>query len=298
MFTWICPQCGREVPPAYNECPDCTGKQAGQAPPQPGQGVPIAPPPGPAAPPYSQPQQYALPQQYAPPQQYTPPQQYAPPTQYAPPQQYAPPTQYTQPPQYTPPPPQYTQPPQYAQPQPVSNTPAPGFALPQPAGGLSLPPWLMTIGFAVLFLAVGAALFFGIKHFSGSSDASANSAAPAETAPATAAAGTKAGNSTLPKYVEIVGMRLTEDSKKTPEVHFVVVNHSGAEISDLAANVNLWARTAKSDEEAVGTFSFKVASLGPYESKDLSGPLNTKLRVYELPDWQNLTAEVQITSPQ
>ncbi len=23
MFTWICPQCGREVPPAYNECPDC-----------------------------------------------------------------------------------------------------------------------------------------------------------------------------------------------------------------------------------------------------------------------------------
>src|SRR5690242_4534694 len=24
MFTWICPQCGREVPPAYTECPDCT----------------------------------------------------------------------------------------------------------------------------------------------------------------------------------------------------------------------------------------------------------------------------------
>ncbi len=26
MFTWICPQCGREVPPAYTECPDCTRK--------------------------------------------------------------------------------------------------------------------------------------------------------------------------------------------------------------------------------------------------------------------------------
>jgi hypothetical protein len=23
MFTWICPKCGREVPPSYNECPDC-----------------------------------------------------------------------------------------------------------------------------------------------------------------------------------------------------------------------------------------------------------------------------------
>jgi len=27
-------------------------------------------------------------------------------------------------------------------------------------------------------------------------------------------------------------------------------------------------------------------------------PLNTKLKPYELPDWQNLSAEVQITSPQ
>src|SRR3954465_4902366 len=23
MFTWICPKCGREVPPAYNDCPNC-----------------------------------------------------------------------------------------------------------------------------------------------------------------------------------------------------------------------------------------------------------------------------------
>ena len=92
-------------------------------------------------------------------------------------------------------------------------------------------------------------------------------------------------------------MRLVEDSKQKPQVHFVVVNHSGAEISDLAANVNLWARTTKSDEEAIGAFSFKLPSIGPYESKDLSAPLNTKLRVYELPDWQNLTAETQITSP-
>src|ERR1035438_3119946 len=28
MFTWICPTCGREVPPAYNECPDCAAKTA------------------------------------------------------------------------------------------------------------------------------------------------------------------------------------------------------------------------------------------------------------------------------
>ena len=112
------------------------------------------------------------------------------------------------------------------------------------------------------------------------------------------AAASKGKANTLQKYVEVVGMRLTEDAKKKPAVRFVVVNHSGAEIADLSANVNLWARTAKSDEEAVGTFSFKLPSLGAYEAKEMSGALNTKLRVYELPDWQNLVAEIQITSPE
>jgi len=275
MFTWICPQCGREVPPAYDECPDCSGKGAGQAPPQqPGQGVPMGAPPPPAS--YPPPQQYAQPPQaqYAPPRQFAPTAQYSPPPQYAPPQQYAPAP---------------------------GQVPAPGFMQQPPGRGISLPPWLMSIGFAVLFLAVGAALFFGIKHFSGSSDASASTPAARESSPTPVAANAPAAskqNSTLQKYVEVAGVRLTEDPAKKPQVHFLVVNHSGAEIADLAANVNLWARTAKSDEEAVGTFSFKLASLGAYESKDMTALLNTKLRVYELPDWQNLTAEVQITSPQ
>ena len=70
MFTWICPQCGREVPPAYNECPDCTKKTpaAGPppepaapqpwaaAPPAPGPPAPAMAPPPPAAPPAAAPE--------------------------------------------------------------------------------------------------------------------------------------------------------------------------------------------------------------------------------------------------
>jgi hypothetical protein len=249
MFTWICPQCGREVPPAYNECPNCVPQQAGQpAPPQ-----QAAPPPA------------ASPQQFAPPPA-------------APPQQTFSPAAYSAPPPVQPAPPSWMPPPQ------------------QPSG-ITVPPWLLSIGFAVLFLAVGAGAYFGIRYFSGSSEASTSAPAPSESAPAPTAA-SKAKANTLQKYVEVVGMRLTENAKKKPEVHFVVVNHSGAEIADLAANVNLWARTAKSDEEAVGTFSFKLPSIGAYESKEMSSTLNTKLRVYELPDWQNLVAEIQITSPE
>src|SRR5579863_8222540 len=32
MFTWICPTCGREVPPSYDQCPDCVAKGIKQAP--------------------------------------------------------------------------------------------------------------------------------------------------------------------------------------------------------------------------------------------------------------------------
>jgi hypothetical protein len=38
MFTWICPKCGGEVPPAYDDCPRCAPKKA-----QPTQEVAAAP---------------------------------------------------------------------------------------------------------------------------------------------------------------------------------------------------------------------------------------------------------------
>jgi hypothetical protein len=153
----------------------------------------------------------------------------------------------------------------------------------------------MSVVFALAFLAVGAGAYFGIRYFTGTA-AGQTSRAPVALENPTAAA--KAKSHTLQKYIEVVGLRLIEEANRKPQVRFVIVNHSGAEISDLGANVNLWARTAKSDEEAVGTFSFSVPSLGPYEGKEMAAAFNTKLRVYELPDWQNLTAEIQITSPQ
>src|SRR6266542_52870 len=67
MFTWICPQCGREVPPSYTDCPDCAAK-AKTAPPAP-PAAQTAPPPAPPAPPQPPPQ-YQAPQQ---PQYYQPP---------------------------------------------------------------------------------------------------------------------------------------------------------------------------------------------------------------------------------
>src|SRR5262245_809682 len=146
MFTWICPQCGREVPPSYTECPDCKerAKQAGTTAPPP----PAPEPPPPAAYPPPQPtphQQY----QYAP---SAPPQQ-----QHAPPA--APPAHHICPPQqpaYPPPPPQ---------------APAGHYAHPAPphSGGMRLPVWLMTVLFAFAI----AGIVFGINYLLSSNRGSA-----------------------------------------------------------------------------------------------------------------------------
>ena len=64
----------------------------------------------------------------------------------------------------------------------------------------------------------------------------------------------------------------------------------------LSGNVTVWGRTQKSEEDAAGTFTF-TTNLGPWESKEMSAPLNTKLKIYELPDWQNVSTDLQITAP-
>lgn len=254
MFTWICPQCGREVPPSYTECPDCAdrARQTGAAPPA-VQATPPPPQPVQAAPAYT-----------APPQQ----------PQYAPQQ-----------PQYAPSQPQYA-PPQYQQ------APPPYYAPPQPRSGMQLPVWLMTVLFALAIGGVVSGIYWLLPSNRGSAGSGPGPAAVVESPAAKPGAKT----SPLQKYIEISGVRFVTDAKKKTSARFLVTNHSEMDISGLAGNVTIWGRTQKSEEDAQGTFSFST-NLGPNESKEMTAPVNTKLKIYELPDWQNITTDVQITAP-
>jgi hypothetical protein len=262
MFTWICPQCGREVPPAYNECPDCKAKAAEGGPPaQPP--PPYQPVPGPEYVPPQAPPQGAPPYyQQQPPQ---PGQPYYQQPQQAPPHYYPPPPQHQGPPQYYPPPPQ--------------------------SGLKNLPPWILAIVFAV---GIGGVVF-GIYSLLRTGTAGGTGPTPAAAVESPAA---KPGAKTSPlqKYIEISGVRFSQDAKKKTLVTFVIVNHSTADMSGLAGNVTIWGRTQKSEEDAEGTFSFST-SLAPLESKTLTAPLNTKKKLYELADWQNISTDIQITAP-
>lgn len=248
MFAWICPTCGKDVPPSKTECPYCAaaGQQQPPAPAATGQMPAWRPPAPPQPPPPPPPQAY-------PPQAY-PPQAYAPPQQPYPPQGYPP--------------------------QPAAAWPPPG----QSAG---TPTWLMGLGFAAVFMLVlGGAWYF----LSGSK----GSEGPVAKSPQ-AVAGKKGGNP-LQRQIEVTGLRfITQD--KAPAIRFVVINHSGAEVAGLSANVTLSAGTSRSDEDAIGNFHFTLESIGPGESKELTAALKTKLKPYELPDWQNANTDVDITSP-
>jgi hypothetical protein len=151
----------------------------------------------------------------------------------------------------------------------------------------------MTILFAV---GIGAVVF-GIYWLMQGGKSTTAGSGPAPTA-AVESPAAKAGAKTNPlqKYIEITGVRFAEDAKKHVVVKFVVINHSDADVNGLGGNVTIWARTQKSEEDAQGTFSFST-NVGPNESKELTSPLNTKFKIYELPDWQNVTTDVQITAP-
>jgi hypothetical protein len=151
------------------------------------------------------------------------------------------------------------------------------------------PAWMMGGGVAVALLLV----FGGLYYFLFRNDTTTSSAAPQA---ASAAPGEKAAASPLQKAIEVTGLRFTSENQK-PVVHFIVVNHSSAPVSGLEGTVNLLAGTSRSDEDQIGSFNLVADVIPANGSKEMSAPLKTKLKPYELPDWQNASAEVQITSP-
>jgi hypothetical protein len=151
-------------------------------------------------------------------------------------------------------------------------------------------PWLVTVLVAAGLVAVGGLVYYLTRS-------------NPETAPVTHLE--KAGPAVpvpgkphpLAKYIEVTGIRITEDASQKAQVQFLVVNHSGADIADLAGAISLKPAGAKPEQAAVASFSFKVPSLGPYESKEVKTTVHSNLRAYELPDWQFLQAQFEITSP-
>jgi hypothetical protein len=101
----------------------------------------------------------------------------------------------------------------------------------------------------------------------------------------------------LAKYIELVGFRMAEQGAGKLKLTFGVVNHSEADIGDLGLKVKLTTSAAKPEDPPVAEFEAQVPAVGPHEIKDVTVTVPTKLRIYELPDWQFLRTQFEITSP-
>ena len=95
------------------------------------------------------------------------------------------------------------------------------------------------------------------------------------------------------KYVELVGFRVSEASPGHLTIQFGVVNHSEADLGDLKLTVNLRTAGANPGDPPLVSFPAKV-TLGPMELKNVSAEVPTKMRAYELPDWQFLIADFEL----
>jgi hypothetical protein len=137
-----------------------------------------------------------------------------------------------------------------------------------------------------------AAILAGCSASSPSSDQQAK-AAPAIPAHYTASNTTNS----IAKYIELAGFRIAERSPGHLIVQFGVVNHSEADVGDVKLTVHLGTTAAKPGDPPLITFPAQVSRLGPSELKDVSVEVPTKLRVYELPDWQFLKVDFEITDP-
>ncbi len=105
------------------------------------------------------------------------------------------------------------------------------------------------------------------------------------------------GKHPLAKYVELSGFRLAESGAGKLKIKFVAINHSDADLGDLTVKVRLVTNAFKEGDEPVSIFEAKIPSLGPGEFKDVTATGTTKFKLYELPDWQFLRADFDITSP-
>ncbi len=273
MFTWICPKCGREVGPSYNECPFCADAARGPAPPLPP--VPV----GPAAPVQAPPP----PPQYAAPQ-YTPPQP-----------QYVAPAPAPAQPQYVPP--QYV-PPQYVPPQapvaPVAMAPPPSppeqvyYVGADDHPNRRIPGWLAALlAFAAVAIIAYSVVWYskGSRGKSGATDAKSAALAKANAA----------GNP-YKKYLELTGFRIGEAAGKKLQVQFLAVNHGGADMTDIEGTITLRVKGAADDTPAC-TFKFRVSSVPGNSAKEVVvTEFIQKRKFFEMPDWQFIEPLIELTS--
>ena len=110
--------------------------------------------------------------------------------------------------------------------------------------------------------------------------------------PPVSAQTTRSTNS-LARYVEVTGVRFMEVNKKA-QIHYLVVNHSSAPLTSMTVYVTLRATTAKPGQAPIARLTFRSPALAAFEAKEMFSSIERASAPVELPDWQDLRADVEV----
>jgi hypothetical protein len=97
----------------------------------------------------------------------------------------------------------------------------------------------------------------------------------------------------LARFLEVSGVRFVELNKK-PEIQYLVVNHSSAPLSSLTVYVTLRSSNSKQGQAPLARFMFHSPNLAAYEAKEMANPIEHVIGPLDLPDWQDLRADVEV----
>jgi hypothetical protein len=159
----------------------------------------------------------------------------------------------------------------------------------------SLPAWVVSLVVAATLVTsmLGLAIYFMPGMLAGSPPP-ANAEAKATAAPQPVALPPDPKAPPISKYVEVTGFRFVTTRDRGSSIHYIVVNHSAAMLSDVTVNVTLRARAAQASQPPLSQFSFPLPDLGPYESREMVSPIERITRPGVLPEWQDLDVQVNI----
>lgn len=156
-----------------------------------------------------------------------------------------------------------------------------------PGGRREMNPILVTVLAAIVFLALGYAAHKYYQQSKGSPGALSN----------VVAAIAPSGGNPLNRVLSVSGLRFVPGKEKKLEARFLIVNDSGARTPKFSGMVYVRPKDAPADETPLLTFELKGVELGPYESREMQAPLHTTLKPYELPDGGLVRTDLSITEP-
>jgi len=153
----------------------------------------------------------------------------------------------------------------------------------------------MIPGWAVAILILGTVLVAGFNSvFSIVPRSGAEAKAASASAQAAAPAPVSEASNSLSKAIEVTGIRIQVNPAEKSEIQFLVVNHTPQRFSGVTVFVTLHAAHALPGQPPLGKFQFAAPNLGPYQSKEMSSAIERINRPLDVPDWQDLRADVEI----